>query len=59
MSITYKPHNIRRARKHGFRAKMKTKGGRKVLNRRRAHGCWKLTASDEPGLKRWKKGKQG
>lgn len=55
MSITYRPHNKPRVRKHGFRARMKTKDGRKILSRRRGKGCWKLTASDEPGIKRWKK----
>ena len=55
MSITFRPHNLPRVRKSGFRARMKTKGGRKIINRRRARGCWKLTASDEPGIKRWKK----
>ncbi|MBI4713373.1 MAG: 50S ribosomal protein L34 [Planctomycetes bacterium] len=52
MGLTYKPSKVCRRRKHGFRAKMKTIGGRKVLNRRRARGCWKLTASDERQLKR-------
>ena len=44
MKRTFQPSKIVRARRHGFRARMATAGGRKVLAARRKHGRAKLSA---------------
>ncbi len=50
---TYQPKIRRRARVHGFRQRMKSQSGRKVLKARRAKGRYELTPDMNEHVKRF------
>ena len=42
---TYQPHNVSRLRTHGYRKRLRTSSGRKILKNRRRKGRWRLAVT--------------